>query len=199
MIRYYVMPLGVTPNGTRRPKYFRDRRSDTDPTLIDAPYTIIPYGLIDACLVVADVTTTQHADLVANLDVAAAPQNIDQTISVSALPQVRAVLEVLCIPAGWVTTSHTYRQILRMAGGLFQFSERHHALHNEQLIDSQDQLDLQWNEIPLARRGRIRETANSLGYGYDWVTGTTTVRQMLKVLGDQWAGGPLLVFKGVIL
>jgi len=199
MIRYYVMPLGITPNGTRRPKYFRDRRSDTDPTLIDAPYTIIPYGLCDACLVVSDVTTTQHADLISNPDVAAAPQDIDQAISDLALPQVQAVLEVLCIPAGWVTTAYTYRQILRMVGSLLQFSERHDALHNEELIDSQDQLDLQWNDIPLARRMRVQETADSLGYSYDWVTGTTTIRQILKKLADQWAGDSLLVFKGITL
>ena len=91
-----------------------------------------------------------------------------------------------------VDSSYTYRQILRMVGGLFMFAQRHHGKHLEALIDSTAQLDLRWNQIPPDRRQRIRETADSLGYVYDDITNTWTIRQVLKYLSDQWGDTPIL-------
>lgn len=196
MVRYYVLPIEVT--GDRRgPKYLK-WRFDPDPPGIDCRWGLMDYGLIEAALVAADVTTEQHTQLASEPDVAAAPLNIDQPISAIAIPQVVTVLEALRIPADWVTTDYTYRQILRMVAGLFQFAQRHHGIHNEPLIDSPDQLDLRWNQIPQARRTRILETADSLGYDYSPVQNTWTIRQILKYLGDQWGAQEFRFGPGVL-
>ena len=134
----------------------------------------------------AEVTQEQHDALVANSDVTAVPENIDQNITSGAIPAVKTALETLRIPADWVTTAFTYRQILRMVAGLFQFAQRHYGMHKEVLIDSQAQLDLRWNQIPLARRNRILATADSLGYDYSAIQPTWLIRRILKLLADAW-------------
>ena len=189
MIRFYLLPIEsvVLEDGNiaRGPKYFQ-WRLDPDPPGLAVKWGMMDYGLIDAALLVAEVTQEQHDTLLLNSDVTSPPENIDQNITSGAIPGVQAALETLRIPADWVTTAFTYRQILRMIAGLFQFAQRHHALHNEQLIDSQAQLDLRWNQIPIARRNRILATADSLNYDYSAVQNTWLIRRILKHLADQW-------------
>lgn len=200
-IRFYILPIEqiTTPPDEfgqtailRGPKYFPGDFDPDPPALINTPFAMKDYGLIDAALLAADLTQAQHNALSSELDVAAAPANIDQNISDIAIPKIQAVMEALRIPAGWVNNTFTYRQILRMIGGLFLFAQRYHAMHNEQLIDNQGQLDLRWNKIPSARRGRILATADELGYDYAVITNTWTIRRILKHLSDQWGATPIL-------
>lgn len=198
MLRFYLLPIEVviTGEGTsaRGPKYFHWFHDPDPPALVSSPKAMMDYGLIDAALVVAkDITPEDHAALVANPDVVSPPEDIDQNISAGALPTVQAALEALRIPADWVDTSYTYRQMLRMIAGLFQFAQRYHVMHNEQLIDNQSQLDLRWNQIPLARRQRIIATADELGYDYSEVQNTWRVRRILMHLGNQWGSQPAYI------
>lgn len=188
-VRFYIMPIQVVNETYRGPKYLKWR---FNPDGLDVPWSMKDYGLINACLVAADVSQAQHEQLAAEVDVAAPPVDIDQNISEIAIPQVQQVLEALRVPAQWITSGHVYRQLLRMIGGLFMFAQRHHGMHGEQLIDSAAQLDLRWNQIPLARRQRIMETADNMGYDYSEVTNQWTIRRILKHLGDQWAETPII-------
>lgn len=193
-IRYYIMPFQAYQADYlyRWPKYFAWNGPPRGVPAggIEAPYSWMDYGLIPAALVVADVTQAQHDELDAYSDVAAAPVDIDQNVSVAAIPRVQNVLEALRIPAGWVDTSYTYRQILRMIAGLFQFSQRHHAMHNEDLIPNVAALNLQWNQIPAARRTRIQATVADLGYDTSGITNQTLVRQILWNFAQQWGERP---------
>jgi hypothetical protein len=184
-IRFYVLPLEVNPAGARRPKYIH-WRGDTDPALLRCPVYVYAFGLINAGLMAAGVSAEQHDRLASHADVAAAPADLDETIGAGALAQAQAALEALRVPAEWVTTAHTYRQVLRALAGLFQFAKRHHALHGEPLIESAAQLDLRWNEIPAARRDRLQATAAALRYDTSAVQPAWLVRRSLKHLGDQW-------------
>ena len=173
MIRFYILPIVTVYDESmmadvRVAKYIYDLSVDRG---------MMDYGLIDAALAVAVVTQAQHELIMSNPDVEAAPENIDQNISDIAIPRVKAVMEQLRIPAGWVDNTYTYRQILRMIAGLFQFAQRYWGMHSEILIDNQAQLDLKWNQIPLARRNRIKATADNLGYDYSEVTNQWTIRQ----------------------
>ncbi len=190
MIRFYVLPIQVIDGNSRGPKYFLWRLSP-DGIGIDAPWSMKDYGLIPAALVAADVTQAQHEQLIAEADVAASPVDIDQNISDIALPKVAAVMEALRIPAGWIDDTYTYRQILRMIGGLFMFAQRYHGMHNEQLIDNVGQLDLTWSQIPTAREQKIIATADDRGYDYSAVQPSWKVRRILKHLGDQWGMQPI--------
>ena len=185
MIRYCVIPEedGTIPG--KGPKYLK-WRFDPDPPGIDCGYVYISYGLIPAGLACVNVTQAQLDELSGYSDVAIAPADIDQNIGAGAVATVQNVLEALRIPADWVDTSYTYRQILRGVAGLFQLSQRHKGLHQEQLIDNQAQLDLQWNQIPPARRARLLETADTFTWDYSDVTNQWTIRQILWHLTQQW-------------
>ena len=193
MIRYYILPIITIQEygvNNRVPKYVHE---------LPINWGMMDYGLIDAALVGAEVTQAQHEQLVANPDVEAAPENLDQNISDIAIPRVQAVMEQLRIPAGWIDNTYTYREILRMIAGLFQFSQRYWGMHHEVLINNQAQLDLRWNQIPQDKQDRIKATADNLGYDYSEVQPTWLIRQILKHLGDQWGEKPFYIIEGDIL
>lgn len=194
MIRFYILPIEDDGAGARGPKYLEWRFDPDPPALVPGiRWSLKDYGLVDAALVAAELTQAQHEALAAESDVAAPPENIDQNISDLAIPQVQVVLEQLRIPADWVDNTYTYRQILRMIAGLFQFAQRHHGMHNEGLIDNTAQLDLRWNQIPPDRRNRILATADAMDPPYDYseVTNTWLIRRILKHLADQWGTQPI--------
>ena len=190
MIRFYLVPIEYGANGEVGPKYF-NWRFDPDPPGI-ANYSMFrPYGLIEWGIVSAEVTQTEHDALALNSDVFAPPENIDNNVGAGAMDQVKTALETMYIPTDWVDTSYTYRQLLRMVAGLFMFANAHRAMHGEELITAQSQLDLAWSDIPLDKRQRIIATADSRGYDYSEVQPTWLVRRILKHLADKWALVPL--------
>lgn len=182
-VRFYLLPIETTGN-TRGPKYFKWRFCQ-DCTL-DVPRSTKDYGLRPTALVAADVTPEQHTFLAGQPDVTSVPANIDNNISAAALLTVRSALEGLKVPGNWVTTGHTYREVLRAVAGLFQFAQRHHALHGEMLVESNVNLDLVWSEVPASKRQRVQETADSLGYDTSPVTGAWTLRETLQYLANLW-------------
>lgn len=164
----------------RTAKYFSNVDGD-----ISARLSIHHYGLIDVALVRASVTQAQHTFLSVQTDVISFPGNINSTIPAALLPAVRNRLEALRIPAGWATTETTWRQLLRVIGSVFQIAQRHRSLHGEALIPEGADLSISWSEVPAARRGRVAATVESMGYTTDGITGSTTVRQTLRILAQQ--------------
>lgn len=188
-LRYYLMPLEQIGTG-RGPKYLAWRN---DPTGLNVPWSLFDYGLINTCLVAADVTTQQHNSLIANSDVTAIPQNIDGNITAGALSSVRAALETLRIPGNWVTTGHTYRDLMRMVAGLFMFAQRLQGISGRIIFPDNINLDNTWGDIPVDWRQDLQATADSLGYDYSQVTTNTPIRTILKSLADQWGNQPFYI------
>jgi hypothetical protein len=188
-IRYYLVPI-ETVGEARGPKYLRWRFTE-NPTPLGVTWSGMDFGLEPAMLVRADVTGGQHTTLSANADVVSIPTNIDANITADALPTVKAALETLNIPADWVTTAFTYRQVLRMVAGLFQFAQRHHGIHFERLFSFN--MDTQFSSLPLPVRQRLIATANSLNYDISGLSGSNTIRQILKDVADQWGDKPIIL------
>lgn len=189
-IRFYIMPL-LTVGIGRGAKYLYWRFNPTG--IFVARHALLDYGKINACIVMAEVTPEQHDAIMLNDDVASPPENLDLQVTVAALPKVQTVLEAMRIPADWVDTTYTYRQLLRKLAELFRFAMRYHVMHHEELIDNPGQLDLQWNQIPLARRERVLATADDMGYDYSAVQVTWLVRRILKHMADQWGNAPIKI------
>ncbi len=192
-IRYYLLPVEEVQQGGilfRGPKYLRWRFGTGTIDPINGEGQWLDYGLRPVMLACANVTNPDHTVLAAALDVTDVPLNIDNTITAGALVAVQDALENIKVPGTWVTTSHTYRQVLRAVAGLFAFAQRYHEMHNEQLIENAVNLGTLWQDIPLAKRQRIQATADALGIDYSPVTGTWTIRQILKFLADFWQATP---------
>lgn len=193
MQRFYFIP--VEANGAARGPKYLPWKYDPDPPALVTParWAMMDYGLINAALLVADVTTAQHTLLSAQANVAAAPEDIDSTITTAALTAVKAVLDALSIPTQWVQVGMTYRYVMRMVAGLFQFAQRHAGLHGERLIDTAAQLELRWDQVPLDRRQRVMATADALGYDYSGFLNTWLVKRILYELALQWGATPILI------
>lgn len=188
-IRYYVMPI-IREGNVRGPKYFRWPRNG-NPTGLAVRWNMIDYGLIDQCIAVADVTTAQNTTLAANSDVLAIPANINSTLTAAAVTTAEAYLENIGMPAQWVSTSFTYREVLRIVGGCFLYMQRVTAILGRSITLTGGVLGLQMQNIAADIRAAMQQAADEQGFDYSGITATTTVRQVLKAMADAWGDQPI--------
>lgn len=177
----YVLPMITTstPKGPLRyPKY-------TDTTLSGVEWVAMDYGNEPWSFLAADVPDATHTLLVANTDVLALPTNLDQTVGAQ-LTIVQNALESRNIPAGWVQSGFTYRQILRIVMAAFQFMQRCQGLGLDAVFGGGVTLDTRFNQLPVATRQLLVDAANSFGYNTSTLSGTSTLRTILKAMADQW-------------
>ena len=183
----YIAPaLGDgSKNDVRRPKYI----ADADPPV---SFSGMDYGFQPVFMVGADVSDAQDAALVALGDVRRVPDNLDSNPNAAGVTAVANFLETLNVPAGWVTTALTWRQITRTVAGLFLFMQRLHSfLGDVRLIDAGVTLSTQFGALPLATRQALIATADSFSYDTSSLSGASTLRQILKVMADQWGAKPV--------
>jgi hypothetical protein len=191
-IRWYVFPVEeIVQGGTtyRGPKYLKWRMN---PTGIDARWSMVDYGLMPTALLVGDVTAAQHTQAATQPDIVVIPENIDNAIGSIALPIVVSELEALHIPANWVTTTHTYREVMRRMAHLFQLAQRYHGRTAKKLIESGFNLNTFVSTLPINVRTSLNEAAQSLGWDTSMILGSWTLRQALLYLADQWGSTPVL-------
>jgi hypothetical protein len=87
--------------------------------------------------------------------------------------QVQNALEAFNLPAGWVTTTMTFRQVLRIVGAACQFMQ-----------------------LPAAARTRVTNVYNSFGYSTTILSTNYTLRALIKNAADQYKD--LTIFFGEI-
>ena len=186
-LRLFALPIigAGTRVDPRRAKYMEESAE-----LAGVFYRFMDYGQHPGCLMVADVTNAQRNFLSGQPDVRLVPANLNNTVG-AALTATRNTLEALHIPAGWVQSGTTWREVVRAVGGLFQFAQRYAGITNGQdLLPDGVDLNLTVAEVPQARRDSLAATAASFGYDTGAITGSTTIRATLKILADQWGDDP---------
>lgn len=174
LARFYIVPkVDVTIGGipSKGPKYF---------PALGVSYSAMDYGREDTMLVGATVTAAQNTTLSANLDVTAIPSGLDSNVSSAALATVQTKLEGMKIPAGWVTTSTTYRQVVGTVGRLFLLMQRFDAINMKTFFESGITLDTRINQLTQAQRNALAGAAASMNLDTAFVTGSMTVRAVLK-------------------
>lgn len=180
--RFYLVPTigqGSPITDPRRPKYINHV---TTPTI---RWRAMHYGLEPVSLLAADLTGGQHTALVANSDVVSIPTNIDATISAGALTAVQTNLAALNIPSEWVTTAHTYRDVLRLVGKVFQVAQRLRGRFGHRLFESGITLTTTLSQLTQNQRDHLVAAADSFGIDTSQATGATTIRTCLRVLAQQ--------------
>ena len=178
--RFYLVPEEST--GTHRgPKYFAWRFGAGTYQAIDW----IDYGAEPAFLVLADLSGVDHTALAAEVDSIAVPSNLDNNISAIALSQVKDALELLNIPSNWMTVSNTYRQVLKAVTVMFFILQRLNAKIGTEKLFSSNTLDTRFNQLPQKIRQDLKAAGDELGYDTTGLTGTSTIREILKTIADQ--------------
>ena len=187
----YIVPIVHidTGNGTEfaAPKYFWGRLTEGAAELQGVTWAWQRYVWENHGFIVADVSAAQDTFLRGLADVLSVP-GLDTTVAnVSARNKVRNYLEAGNLPGTWVNTGMTYRSIVRVILGVIQFHGRAVSKIGK-LFDGTFTLDLTVGQIPLAKLNALQAAADEMGLDTTWVTGSTTIRQLLKGIGDQFAG-----------
>src|SRR5687768_14916725 len=84
---------------------------EPEPSLAVVPFHLVDQGIADVCLMAADMTAAQHTLLSSKTDVDAIPANLDNTIGAQ-LATVKTRMRAWNIPANWLTSTTTYRQLV---------------------------------------------------------------------------------------
>lgn len=193
-VRFYIVPkIGTGAiKDPFRPKYVtpETKEAPVPPPLIAADYNSMDYGAESVFLLAVDVTAAQHTTLSAQTDVLSIPTPIDTNVSAVALPTVQSKLEALNIPGTWVTTSTTYRQVLRVVAKAILLAQTYNGLFEglQRIFDAGITLDTRWNQLTNAQQNRLLQVASTLGADSSGVTSTTTMRVILRTLAEQLPG-----------
>ncbi len=195
MQRYYLArAVPVVRAGRELPNSQTAEHVTTTPGVESV--AMMPFGGEGHYLIAVEAAADVHTTLAALPNVLALPEDLDRNLT--GVTALRTALETRNIPAHWLTTSLTYRQALRGLVGIFQFAQVYHAETGRRLFQDAITLTTRLNQIPLAERTRLSEVAAKTGLDTSGVTGTTTVRQLLKLLGDQWLEREIPLGSGVI-
>lgn len=142
------------------------------------------YGREEVVMLMArDVPLGIHQTMAGHADCTTVP-DLSQTVGSQLIP-VQTSLEALNVPSGWVTEATGYASLVRTVASLFLIFERLTSITPERLFGTVT-LDTRWNQLPAAVRQQLLDVASSFNFSTAGMSGSTTVRQILKALWDQW-------------
>lgn len=175
---------GLTPATAFRPKYVG--AGDLGAGLDLVGWVGMDYGAEPIFLIRVSLSPAQRTALQSQPDALVVPANLDNNVSALALAAIQSQLEAANIPAEWVNTSLTYRQVLRRFRRIITFMQRWNGLFPfNRLFDAGVALDTRINQLAAAQRQRLIDVADNLGLDRTGVTNTMTLRQALRILADQ--------------
>lgn len=185
MIQYYLIPASINAAGYRAPKY-----CDTIPKggllPVGTQVDWLDFGQEPTFIVAIDTDAATHTTIGAQADIAQFPVNIDQNVGSANLATVQAKLEQFNIPGDAVTAATLYRTILRGITAIFDVMQRYAVLSGNTLVfDATTNLDRSLGSIPAAIRNNLQLACNQLGYDTSGLTGSSTIRDLLKKLATQ--------------
>lgn len=171
----FVVPIAGTGQRTDpyRPKYVKDL-----PVRWLWVATPLDWGIAWA-----DATPAQEAAIGANADAIVIPA-LDGTVALAA---TKSALEGLNVPAQWVTAGMTYRTVCRVVVGMACLIQGCDGLG--QKIALAGNLDKTLAQFSQAVRDNLAAASDSLGLDRSAVTGTTTLREAIRIAGQQFAAG----------
>lgn len=119
------------------PRFFRWRWNESGLQNIGFWY----YGFFGSCLVLADLTAQQKADLLTNPGTYALVDmtppdfiELDSSIPAGERSTITTAFEGAMIPADWLTPASTQRELIRRSGGIFQIMNRFAAVSTETTV-----------------------------------------------------------------
>lgn len=192
-VHLYFVPV-VMPDGERVPKYVAGSAP-----LVACNWGMMDYGLIDLAFLAADVTLAQHQTLFDQADVLSidprngTSRNLDGLATAGEVAALKSYLDTAgnFVPMAWATTADTRRAILRGVCGMFLFMQRLHGLSNSSPLTWGVTLATTWGQLTQQQRDWILQAAADIGYTGQTPANGTTLRTILKTVGDGWGTKPI--------
>lgn len=178
----YLMPaIGTgTRSDPRRAKYWDDLGA-AGLLISELDYGNEPIFLVG----VQDITPALQSTIAADSTCISVP-DLAQSVGAQ-VPAVQNVLEAMNIPAGWVGPGMSYGSVVRVVAIVFLLLQRFQSLSSARLFGGGVTLDTRFNQLPVAVRTQLQQMAQSFNFNTSGITGTTTLRTILKSLADQWS------------
>lgn len=184
--RLYLVPIiGAGVKGDpRRPKYFADGT-------ITANWAGMDYGIEAWMLVVADLSTQDDLTVTGKPDAFAMPFDLSQPLTAQQVTNVQNKLEAINLPAGWIDTTYTWQQVVRIVCGILSFMQRFSALNsNVSLFSGGVTLSTRMNQLPAGIVTLLQQAATDLQLSTTNIVNNTTIRAALKDFGTQLKDRP---------
>jgi hypothetical protein len=180
--RIYLVPTVVVVSNGRNstvPKYFTDGTISSS-----AGWSSVYFGQEGWVFVGVDLSPADDATIVAKPDGFALPFDLTQTLTAGQVTAVQAKLESVNIPAQWVTTSLTWKQVLRTTLSMCQILQRFGGRNTTRFF-SVATLNGTVGSLPVGVRNDLSAAAVDLGLDTSSITGATTIRGALRIFGEQ--------------
>lgn len=194
MVRFYLLPiqrvipdLPAEPTPYRGPAYLRWRMN---PDGLNVQWSMKDYGIIDHGIVAVNAEDADHAWLAAQTGVYQFPANLDGKPSATLRNAMKARLEDVRVPGNWISSSDTYRVILRTVTGMFLFMQAITGRAGDP-FELGISLNTTYGDLPAAVQQVVAEEAVRVGYTSP-IPPTATVRAILKTAADAWGATPIL-------
>ena len=198
-IQVYLIPFTVDSVGDinyRAPLYLGGRTRPRMPGLDNVYFALWDYGAEPLCILGAEATAGQHNLLSNQVNLYQFPENLDTEPLPSERTALQAWLESRKVPADWIVAGQTFRQILRILWGMFQYMQRLHGTTPDRLFAGGVTLDSTFGSLPSSMQLSMIEAGVSLGYPVGAFVSTDLLRTTLKKVGDLW-GNRLLILGGI--
>lgn len=183
MNRLYILPMVAQPVGARRPGMRSPKYLFEDP-LNQYRRRNVDYGAEDICLTyVKGITQVHHDLLVANSDVIGLPENLQAQMTAGQVTAAQAFMEGINIPAGWVNTSRTVGETVKILIGLFEFLQVWRGLTGDRHgspFNSGAALNTEFNDLNLLNRSRLVVTMDRMNVDTTGLAGTSTIRDIMQ-------------------
>jgi hypothetical protein len=179
----YEMPLIPSPKGDGRMPKYRDLLNTNS-----VEWNAWTYGDEPHCLVGAlDVPPAVDTTLTADTQVFKLPDNLDTTMgSTSTRNTVRTRLEQDELPGQWVQTTTTWREVARVTGACCRFAQVYEGLALGAWFSGTVHIASTFSSLSAAQQQGIRNVATSFGFDQTIIVGTSTIRDILKNMADQY-------------
>lgn len=189
----YIIPIDhLTPSNYNVPRYLPHRFQAAFAGLEGVQWMWSTYLLGDVGIIVCDVNAAQDAILSARPGVFPIP-NIDATVpNTNVRNQIRTGLEDAFVPGNWVNTGMAYRAIMRTVGGEFDYHGRVVGTLSAKLFDGTKTLATTISQCSTAQQEAFISAASDLGLTYS-ATGATTLRALIRGMGEQHSATPYVI------
>lgn len=141
-------------------------------------------------LVVDCVTEARHSQIDSIASVTF-PLNIDNTIT--SVNNVKSKLANHDIPNYWVTTSTTWRELIRFIANYTQVYQSLFSVVKDSFFVDGVTMTTQYRDLPQQQKNALQNMANEFEFDKSGITGSSTVRQILKEMIDQIGDEPLVL------
>lgn len=197
--RLYIVPVvGVAGNRANppRPKYFLSDASGQGVTPIIAggqSWSGVDYGLEKWMVVGADLTSSDDLLVVGQADAFALPVDLGVQLNAAQVTSVKAKLEAINVPAGWVTAALTWVVVVRKVLGMFSWMQRVGQIYYDatgqflNVFSASVSLDTAFGSLPQAVQDAMTGAAQSFSFSTAGLTSGTTLRVILKAMADNFA------------